>query len=253
MIAIDLSGKRALITGAASGIGLETARMFARNGATVALNDLPDNPKLLDEVSNLKRDGLDVHAAPGDVGERASCDSMVRQSIDTLSGLDFLINNAGTPATKRPVDPTDLDALGDDTWSRILSVNLTGAYRCTRTAVNALREGRGSVVNTCSVAGLTGVGSSTAYAASKAGLINLTKALAKALAPEIRVNAVAPGVVESPWECQWPEDEQEQRLARIPLQRPGYPVDFAEAILFLAASGSYITGHTLVVDGGMIA
>jgi len=116
-----------------------------------------------------------------------------------------------------------------------------------------LRESKGAIVNTCSIAGLTGVGSSTAYAATKAGLINMTQALAKALAPDIRVNAIAPGVVDSPWECQWSDEEQPARIVRVPLKRAGVPVDYAESILFLAAGGAYITGHTLVVDGGVTA
>ena len=252
MITCDLGGRRSLVTGAASGIGLATAELLARCGSRVALNDLPGNPGLAAEAERLGRLGLDVLTAPGDVGDARDCERMVRQAIDDLGGLDHLVNNAGTPATTSPVPPSDLDAIGEDMWQKVLSVNLVGPFRCVRAAAAALRQGRGSVVNTCSVAGLTGVGSSTAYAASKAGLINMTQALAKALAPEVRVNAVAPGVVDSPWECQWSEEGNRQRIARVPLDRAGRPEDFAESILFLSCA-TYITGHTLVVDGGMTA
>ena len=252
MITCDLSGKRSLVTGAASGIGLATVELFARCGSRVALNDLPGNLRLETEVKRLQGSGFDVLATPGDVGDARDCERMVRQAVSELGGLDHLVNNAGTPATTSPVPPSDLDAIGEDMWQKVLSVNLVGPYRCTRAAAAALKESRGAIVNTCSVAGRTGVGSSTAYAASKAGLINLTQALAKALAPEVRVNAVAPGVVDSPWECRWSDEGDLDRIARVPLKRAGQPEDFAESILFLGCA-AYITGHTLVVDGGMTA
>jgi len=183
MISVDLSGKRTLVTGGASGIGLATAELFARNGARVAMNDLPGNPNLDAQVSRLRGDGLDVLAAPGNVGDPQDCRRMISQATADLGGLDHLINNAGTPATKSPVPPEDLDAIDEGFWDKILSVNLVAPYRCCQCAAEALRASNGAIVNTCSIAGITGVGSSTAYATSKAGLINMTRGLAKALAP----------------------------------------------------------------------
>ncbi len=250
MIKADLAGKRTLVTGAASGIGLATAERFAQCGAKVALNDLPGNPVLDREVERLRSAGYDVLTAPGFVGETAASETMVREAIAALGGLDHLINNAGTPATKQPIPPDDLDALDDPLWEKLLTVNLLGPFRCARAAAPALKESRGAIVNTASVAGIIGAGSSTAYAATKAGLINLTKALARGLAPEVRVNAVAPGMLDSNWECEWDPGERAEKQAQIPLQRIGEPADFAGAMLYLAADAAYVTGHTLVVDGG---
>jgi 3-oxoacyl-[acyl-carrier protein] reductase len=248
MITADLVGKRTLVTGAASGIGLATAELFARCGARVALNDLVGNRVLDEQVARLSADGFDVFAAPGNVADGA--EAMVTAAIDRLGGLDHLINNAGTPATRQPIPPSDLDALTDELWDRLLSVNLLGPFRCARAAAPALKKSRGAIVNTASIAGIIGAGSSSAYAATKAGLINLTKALARGLAPEVRVNAVAPGMLDSGWECRWDPADREAKRRDVPLQRIGEPADFAGAMLYLAADAAYVTGHTLVVDGG---
>ena len=249
MITADLVGKRTLVTGAASGIGLATAELFARCGARVALNDLAGNPALDEQVARLSADGFDVFAAPGNVADGAEV--MVTAAIDRLGGLDHLINNAGTPATRQPIPPSDLDALTDEIWDTLLSVNLLGPFRCSRAAAPALKKSRGAIVNTASIAGIIGAGSSSAYAATKAGLINLTKALARGLAPEVRVNAVAPGMLDSGWECKWDPAEREAKRQEVPLKRVGEPADFAGAMLYLAADAAYVTGHTLVVDGGL--
>jgi 3-oxoacyl-[acyl-carrier protein] reductase len=137
-------------------------------------------------------------------------------------------------------------------WDKILSTNLIGPFVCAEAAAPALKASRGAIVNTASVAGLGLRGSSIAYAASKAGLINLTRSLARALAPEVRVNAVAPGLVETPLTEAWPEERKRGSVARTLLARMAQPEDIAEAMLYLAAGAAYMTGQTIVLDGGAV-
>lgn len=251
MIKADLSARRALVTGAASGIGLATAELFARSGARVAINDLSGNAALEEQVARLREGGLNVIAAPGDAGDAADAPRMVRDAISELGGLDYLVNNAGTPGTRTPIPAGDFESQTEAFWQRLLSVNLLGPFRCTVAGAAALREAHGAVVNTASISGLRGNGSSSVYAATKAALINMTREHARAFGPEVRVNAIAPGVVISNWECRF--DRSAEFLQSIPLMRAGTPEDFAEVILFLCASAAYVTGETIVVDGGLTA
>jgi 3-oxoacyl-[acyl-carrier protein] reductase len=251
MISADLKGKTALVTGGASGIGLATVELFARCGARVAVNHLAEDPRAPDVLARLKADGFAVLDAPGDVSHPDDCRRMVLTAIDRLGGLDILVNNAATPGTSKPIEFKDLEAMTEEFWNAIVSTNLVGPFRCTRAAAPALRASRGAVVSTASVAGLNVQGSSIAYGAAKAGLINMTRNLARALAPEVRVNAVAPGLVDSPWTSGWSAEFKATMIAKTPLGRMCTPADIADAILFLAAGSPMVTGHTLVVDGGV--
>ena len=175
---------------------------------------------------------------------------MVTDAAEAMGGLDYLVNNAGMPGTTKTIAPDNFEAQSEDFWRRLLSVNLIGPFRCTHAAAPYLREARGAVVNTASTGAFSGGGSSAVYCASKAGLVTLTAELARGLAPEVRVNAIAPNLVNSDWECQWQEGSTEETIAATPLGRVGEPPDYAEVILFLCAGAAYMTGQTIRVDGG---
>lgn len=246
----DLSGRKALVTGAASGIGLGAATALAQAGARVAINHLPDDSRGPIAVNTLRTQGFDVIAAPGRVGVPKETEQMVEAAIASLGGLDLLVNNAGTPGVKATLPIDRLDLVTDELWDQILSTNLVGIFRCTKAAAGALKASHGSVVNTASIAALGLAGSSIPYSASKAGVVNLTRNLARALAPEVRVNAIAPGAVESTW-LEWTEQQLKQQVEKSLLKKIGKPSDYADTILFLAFGNEFITGETIVVDGGL--
>jgi 3-oxoacyl-[acyl-carrier protein] reductase len=248
LIDFKLHGIRALVTGSASGIGLATAERLARSGAHVAMNDLPTNA-LARAVSDLKAQGYLVEAVPGDLSESTNARGVGLKSLELLGGLDYLVNNAGAPGTRTPIPPADLDALTDDFWDKILRINLLSAFWMTKTLAAALTEAKGAVVNTVSVAALGGGGSSTAYATAKAGLAGLTRELARGLAPAVRVNGIAPGYVNSNWECSF-GDVDAAAKATVPLARVGQTEDYAEVIVYLCAGAAYITGEVVPVTGG---
>ena len=150
----DLTGCKALVTGAASGIGLGTATALAAAGARVAINHLPDDPRGPKEIAALRSKGFDVIGAPGRVGVPKETEQMVEKAVADLGGLDLLVNNAGTPVVRESVPVDRLDLVTDDMWDQILSVNLVGMFRCTKAAAPALKKSRGSVVNTASIAAL---------------------------------------------------------------------------------------------------
>jgi len=251
MITADLRGKSALVTGGASGIGLATVEKLAACGARVAINDLPGSEKLAREVARLHRLGREVHAAPGDVGNPSDAGRMITEAAAALGGLDYLVNNAATPGTSRPIPVDDFARMDEAFWQKLVSINQIGPYRCLAAAAPFLKKSRGAVVNVASTAGLGHGASSSVYAATKAALILLTKEWARALGPEVRVNAIAPHIVDgSGWDCKFKPEDLAKAVERIPLRRPGKPEDYAEVIFFLLASAGYVNGETIVVNGG---
>ncbi len=251
MIKYDLSGKAALVTGAASGIGLATATMLARYGCTVAVNFLPGERRGPEAVANIRLEGLSAIEAPGHVGHAKEGVAMVEDTIRKLGRLDLLVNNAGTPGVTEVVPAQRLDLVDDALWETILQTNLLGVFRCSKAAAPALKETHGAIVSVASIAGLMSQGSSLPYGASKAGVVNMTRSLARALGPEVRVNAVAPGAVDSAWQIQWTEARRRESAEKAALKRRCTPDDLAEVIVFLGFGAAMVTGQTVVVDGGL--
>ena len=183
----------------------------------------------------------------GNVADEDACRALVAAAVDRFGRLDILVNNAGTT---KVIPHADLDAATDEVWREIFEVNVLGTWHMTKVAVPALRaSGAGSVLNITSVAGVRPTGSSIPYAVSKAGLNHLTLLLAKVLGPEIRVNAVAPGLVDTPWTASW-DVIREYVRAHAPLRRSAVPADVADAVLGLLRT-DYATGQVLTVDGGL--
>jgi ketoreductase RED2 len=240
---VDLNQKVAVVTGSSSGIGEATARALSDAGARVVVNSVTSVDAGQAVASSLPA-AVYVQA---DVADDRDCHRLVEASVREFGRIDILVNNAGTTEV---IPHHDLDAASDEIWRRLFDVNVLGTWHLTRAAVIELRKtGAGSVVNVSSLAGLRPVGSSIPYAVSKAGVNHLTRLLANILAPEIRVNAVAPGLVDTPWTADWHE-VREAVQAMAPLQRSGTPQDVAEVVLALATA-SYTTGQVVAIDGGV--
>jgi ketoreductase RED2 len=240
---MNLKGKVAIVTGSSSGIGTAVARSLAGEAVSVVLNS-SKSEAAGQAVADSLPGAVYVKA---DIADDAACHVLAAAAVERFGRLDILVNNAGTTEL---IAHSDLAAVTDEIWQRILGVNVLGTWHMTRACVPALRaSGDGVVVNVTSVAGLRATGSSIPYAVSKAGLNHLTVLLANVLGPQIRVNAVAPGLVDTPWSAGW-DAARDAARAHAPLRRSAQPEDVAEAVMGLIRA-RHVTGQVLTVDGGM--
>ena len=241
--------KVAIITGSASGIGAATAVELSRRGWSVLVNYSKSREKAEQVVKNCPG----AIAVQADVGEDADCRKLAQAALDKWGRVDALVNNAGTT---KFVKHADLDGLSADDFLRIYRLNVVGPFQMARACAPALKANKGAVVNVSSVASLLGTGSSIAYAASKAALNSMTYSLARVLGPEVRVNAVCPGYVDTPWQHNaLGMDKANQAAAHysamVPLKDYARPEDIAETIVWLIEGARQVTGETIFVDGGM--
>jgi len=243
-----LEARVALITGGARGIGKEIAMLFARNGSDIAICDvnLEEAEKTAKEIGDLGRQGL---AFKVDVTDSSQVQAMIDKILDKLGKIDILINNAGITRDNL------LLRMSEDEWDRVIAVNLKGTFICTKLVSKVMIKQRyGRIINLASIIGIMGNAGQANYAASKAGIIGLTKSVAKELASRnVCVNAIAPGFIKTDMTARLPEEAQKKMLSVIPLARFGEARDVADLALFLSSeSSSYITGQVIQVDGGML-
>ncbi len=242
-----LKGKVALITGGGTGIGRACALRLAQEGVQIAVNYSRSEREARDTQKDVEGKGARAMIYKASVTDDHAVRQMVHRVVEEFGRLDILINSAGTT---RYVEHDDLDGLEDEYWNEIMDVNVVGLFRSCRAAAGALKEQKGCIVNITSIAGLSGLGSSIAYAASKAAAISVTKSLARVLAPEVRVNSVAPGIVLTRW-VEGHEEHVKRLGSGTPLGRVANPEDVAQVVYALVASAGLVTGQTWVVDGGM--
>jgi 3-oxoacyl-[acyl-carrier protein] reductase len=244
---IDLSGKVAMVTGGSRGIGLAIAASLYEHGADVAILDI-DKAGAESAAKGLSGKGKTVGLA-ADVSSAEQIESAVKIAEQELGPLDLLVNNAGLTRDGLLIRMSEAD------WDLVLDVNLKGPFLMTKLVARGMMKRRsGRIINVASVVGIIGNAGQANYAASKAGLIGLTKALAKEFSSRgVKLNAVAPGFIDTEMTRALPESAREALQKQIPLQRLGSPEDVAGAVLFLASDlADYITGQVLVVDGGMV-
>ena len=242
-----LQGRVAVVTGASRGIGRAIALALASAGADIVVGYLERSAEALTaaaEIDALGPRGIPVRV---DVRERSSVRAMIASARESLGGVDILVNNAGVLQQKPFSEITDTD------WDQVLSVNLKGAFICSQEVLEAMtKRGAGRIINIASSGGQLGGPLAAHYSASKAGVISLTRSLARILAPDIAVNCVSPGLIKTEMaQAEISSGDGAEKLRQVPAARLGTPDEVADAVLFLASSAPYITGHTLNVNGGL--
>ena len=246
---MDMKGKTVIITGGNTGIGKEIALLFGQKGANVVINYIV-NEEAADEVkSHIQASGAQAITVFGDVTKLEDCENIIKAGIEAFGKIDTLINNSGITRDNL------LMRMKENEFDAVIDVNLKGTWNMCKSVVRHMMKNRaGSIINISSVIGIMGNAGQSNYAASKAGMIGLTKSLAKEFGPRgVTVNAVAPGFIETKMTDVLPEEVVAEYLKQIPLNKLGQPEDIANACLFLASDLSrYITGQVLSVNGGMI-
>ena len=249
---MDFTGKGILVTGGSRGIGRAAVEVFRGGGARVTVNGRSAESTAAG-IESLGGDGL--IAAPGDVGTVAGCEAAVGAAIDALGGLDVLVNSAGVGHGGA------IEEMDEAIWDESLDVNLKGSFFCIKAALPALRESGGNIVNLASDAGLMGDPTLIVYCASKGGVVNMTRAMALAFAPEVRVNCVCPGYVDTDMvrrdgieQAADPAAAEQALIDYAPLKRIAGPAEIGHAIAYLAsAEAGFVTGAALQIDGGTTA
>lgn len=248
-ISIDLQNKIAIVTGASQGIGAETARVLHAAGANVVLNHAglentrADAEQLAGELNGAR--GGSTLAVAADVSDALQVTAMMREVKDKFGGLDFLINNAGILRDRT------ISKMALEEWQSVIDVNLTGVFHCCKFGLEIMNDG-GAIVNLSSIAALVGFFGQSNYAAAKGGVASMTKVLARECGRKnIRVNAIAPGVIETSMAAQIPIEVRDEMLKNVPLARFGTPREIADVVLFLCSPlSSYVTGQIIEVNGG---
>ena len=250
---MDIEGAVFIVTGSATGLGAAVARRLAGKGGRVVINYTRSKAEAEETAAACQELGGDTLLCQADVSSDEDCRRMANEALDKWGRIDGLVNNA---ARSKIVPHADLEGLTGEDFSQIFAVNVTGAYQMVRAVVPAMKEqGKGAIVNISSGSGFSGSGSSIAYAASKGALNTMTLSLARALAPEIRVNAVCPGVMQTRW---WREGLGEEnynsfidRYAQsAPLKKAGTTEAVADPVLWLLEGAEHVTGETILVDAG---
>ena len=250
---MDFKDKRVLVTGGSRGIGFGIAEAFIEAGARVAINGRTERSvsAAIGKLSSAER----LVAAPGDIGTVAGCELAVKTAHDAFGGLDILVNSAGI-GSGRPIEDSD-----EAMWDLHIDVNLKGTFFCCRAALPELRKSNGNIINIASDAGLMGCPGITVYCASKGAVVNMTRAMALEVAPDVRVNCVCPGYVDTDMirrdhidKKDDPQAAEQRMIDYAPMKRIGMPAEIAQGVLYLASSeAGFITGIALSIDGGTMA
>jgi len=244
-----LEGKTAVITGGSRGIGKGIALRFASEGANIALTNIIDNEEFADAIKEIQQLGVKAKGYVSDASVYTDAENVIDQIVKDFGTIDILVNNAGITRD------TLLMRMTEEQWDQVITVNLKSVFNLTKAAIKPMmKQKSGSIVNMSSVVGVTGNAGQANYSASKAGILGLTKSVAKELGSRnVRCNAIAPGFILTEMTSKLPEDVKSDWISKIPLRRGGLPEDVANVALFLASDlSSYVTGQTINVCGGMV-